>query len=139
LRIVTDEAPIEIGEALNPRGGLAKELETTCKRASWLSLLCAHWLAHHNDNADNARLEEPTYKLPKALKGAGRINKAFQECGAHKGRSLKGGFESSHAYRWDWAWVFDYWYSGGLDRDIKILMSMLPSQNVKAIERELLK
>ena len=128
---------IDMSEMLNPRGRLARDLEMTARRASWLSLMCAHWLAFKGDNAEAARRDEPTYNLPKFFRDSERFNLARKKSGAYE-RSRSKRATPSWADRWDWAWVFNYWYSGGLDGAVKNLMEMLPSENVKAIERELL-
>ena len=125
----------------NPRGNLAKELETTAKKAAWLSLLCSYWLAYHKDNAEKARSNIPTYKLPAKFREAPRYNKAFVNCGLWEPMSATK--KDWNRPRWgdrsDWGWIFDYYYSGGLDRGIEYLKSVLPEANVKAIEAELLK
>ena len=129
-----------IAEILNPRGNLAKELEATAKKASWLSLMCGYCLAYHHDNAEAARMDEPTYKLPSQFREAARYNKAYKNCGLFSPMApLRGAYRPTFWSRSDWGWIFDYWYSGGLDRGIEDLVSMLPQENRDAIAKELLK
>ena len=136
MRIET--SALETRDFLNPRGSIAKDLEMVAKRASWLSLMCAHWLAHKNDDSEAARRDEPTYNLPKNFREPERFNLARKKSGAYE-RTRSRRATPSWADRWDWGWVFDYWYSGRLDAGIKNLMEMLPSENVEAIESEMLK
>ena len=130
-----------IADILNFRGNLAKELEMTCKKAGWLSLMCGYWLAYHHDNAEAARRDEPTFKLPAQFQNAARYNKAYMNCGLFDHRApLKDGVVRPTFWSMnDWGWIFDYWYRGGLDRGIADLKVMLPPENVAAIEREMLK
>lgn len=143
MKLSTTElpSPMIFSEILNPRGNLAKELEMTAKKASWLSLLCSYWLAYHKDNAEDARSNEPTYKLPKQISNSDRYNKAYTNCGLWEpmAPTKKDWNRPAWGYRSDWSWIFDYYYSGGLDRGIEYLKSVLPEANVKAIEKELLK
>jgi len=135
------EDALELSSVLNPRGNLAKELETTARKASWLSLLCGYWLAYHRDNAEAARQNTPTFKLPAKFELATRYNEAFTNCGLWEPMkpTRRDGYRPAWGTRSDWAWIFDYWHSGGLDRGIDYLKSVLPADNVKAIEKELLK
>lgn len=137
---ITSEGTTPIAEILNPRGNLAKELEMTCKKASWLSLMCGYWLAYHHDNAERARRDEP-YKLPPKVPNAARFNEALKNCGLFdRMATLKDGVvRPSWWSRNDWGWIFDYYYSGGLDRGIDDLKALLPQQNILAIEKEMLK
>ena len=149
---------ITMADMLNPRGGLARELEVTAKRASWLSLVCGYWLAHCDDDAEAARNNEPTYNLPNLYRDSKRFNQARKMCGAWdtpnrppvfprvsvtkagKVRNVAGPVHRPNpASRWNWPWVFDHYYDGGLDRGIKCLMDLLPVENVRTIEKELLR
>jgi len=157
-----------MSEALNPKGRLAKDLEISAKKASWLSLVCSHWLVFKGGDAWRARIDEPTYNLPKAFKDAARFNKARKECGAweiekprvptlrytirkdgvgvwKRSGKLLSNQESvpvaqpSWSARWVWPDVFDYWYTGRLDAAVENLRMMLPETNQLTIDRELLK
>lgn len=159
---------MKIQKALNSKGRLAKDLEMSIKQAHWLSLLCTLWLQYNNEDVVRARTSEPVASLPRAFPESPRYNKARTECKAwepkrstvptYKYRVLKSGkgkwvraggstdnqFTLSHpeppaSKCWDWPWVFEYWRSGGLDRDAKALMKNLPKENRLAIEKELLK
>ena len=88
---ITSEDSTPIAEILNPRGNLAKELEMTCKKAGWLSLMCGYWLAYHHDNAELARRDEP-YRLPQIVPNAARFNLTLKNCGLYERRApLKDG------------------------------------------------
>ncbi len=156
MKMVRDT--IIMSEEMNPRGGQAKPLEATAKRAAWLSVMCGYWLSHNGDDQRLARANEPTYNLPKAFPGGERFNKARKLCDAYTPAArVEGGLRPSltsdgklrnvegpvhrptYASRWVWADVFDYWLSGGLDRGVENLMEMLPEQNVEAIRKEMLK
>ena len=136
MRIESSALPTS--DFLNPRGGIAKDLEMTAKRASWLSLMCAHWLSYKGDDAEAARRDEPTYNLPNFFRDSERFNLARKKSGVYE-RARSKRATPSWAERWDWEWVFDYWYTGRLDDAVKNLMEMLPPENVEAIEKELLK
>jgi len=134
------ETAVPVANILNPRGNLAKELETTARKASWLSLVCSYWLAYHQDDYDAARHDEPTYNLPPGMDEGGRFRKARKECGGWErmAPTKAEGARPAWSSRWCWSEVFDYWYSGGLDRGVEYLKSALPEDNVKAIEKEML-
>ena len=135
------EPALRMKATLNPRGNLAKELEATAKNASWLSLLCGYWLAYHNDDAEAARRDPPTFKLPTKFPLADRYNKAYTNCGLWEpmAPTVKEGCRPAWGTRTEWGWIFDYWYSGGLDAGVEYLKRVLPEANVAAIEKELLK
>lgn len=166
MKLVRQATPV--ADILNPRGQLAKKLEKSAKQASWLAVLCEYWLSYNHDNADRARHNEPTYDLPKALPNAGRFNKARKLCGAFEHRPavaprlsrrvlksgevkyLRGGkdvtdpesiptVDPAPADVWDWGWVFDHWYDGGLGRSIDAMLDMLPDENRVKVETEMLK
>jgi hypothetical protein len=140
MKLLESNASTPIAEILNPRGNLAKELETTAKRGAWLSLMCGYWLAFHQDDAFAAMLEEPTYNLPKAYDLDGRFNQARKMCTAYETMTpLRGVHRPRWADRWDWPDVFNYWYSGRLDNHVAYLSDILPETNQQNIEKELLK
>ena len=78
MKMVRDT--IIMSEEMNPRGGQAKPLEATAKRAAWLSVMCGYWLAYNDDDQRIARANETTYNLPKEFIGADRIHKARKLC-----------------------------------------------------------
>lgn len=159
---------MEMSEILNPRGQVAKQLEASIRRASWLALLCEYWLSFNDDNTSHAATYEPTYDLPKGLPNATRFNKARKECGAYTPnpvrvpsigrRHLKSGVtkylrgnkdvndiestvaaEPMESKKWDWSWVFHHWHSGGLQRSIDDMMEMLPEENQVRLRKEFTK
>ena len=165
MRLVKTATPI--GDVMNPRGRLAKDLEKAARQAHWLSVVCEHWLTFHNDNVDAAAHDKP-YTLPPSYPYAKRLNKALRECGMYDSRpaavpsmrmrELKSGeikfkrggkdindpesipvHEPSWDSRWDWTWVFNHWLSGGLAKSVETVVEILPDDNAEAIRLEMVK
>jgi len=147
-----------VAEILNHKGGLAQELQATAIRAYWLGVVCTLWLSHHNDDYDIASREEPSYDLPKQLDEDGRFARARKECKAWepgspaphwptvsvtktgKIRKVAGRATNPRpSQRWDWPWVFEYWFDGGLDRGLRELLDMLPVENVRRVKEEMVR
>lgn len=120
-------------DTLNPRGNLARELQTTTLRAAYLSTVCAHWLNHHQRQTWRAANEEPTYNLPNTTTQAKRFNQARRRSEAWDTKDKAG----PAAARWHWPTVFDYWLSGGLERDVDALLKTMPKENRDRVRREL--
>lgn len=151
-----------VHEALNPKGRLAKDLEITIRQATWLAHLCSLWLAFQNDDLRKAK-HDPPYQLPASYPEAERINKAIRESkyyDTHPPRTATyryrdGGWrranrplddvatvpvaQPSNAKLVPWPQVFDYWWSGAMERNIRELAQVIPAENRERIEQELLK
>jgi len=137
MRLSEDSAQ-QMASILNPRGNLAKELEATAKRASWLMLVCEHWLAYKGGDYMEAKYDEPTYDLPKAFEDAARFNKARKACTAWEPRSSRVAAQSTWSYRWYWPDVFDMWFFGAMANALDAIKANLPETNVETIEKEVL-
>ena len=118
---------------LNPKGAIARDMRTSALRAGYLSIVCAHWLNHHQQETWRAGIDEPTWDLPARFPDAKRFNQARKRCEAWDTKDRA----TAVAKRWDWPTVFAYWLSGGLERDVDALLRMMPSESRDRVRREL--
>ncbi len=128
-------------DILNPKGVTARELANTALRAGYLSIVCAHWLSYQPATW-MAEQTEP-YQVPKRWPDAARYNKARVKCRAWdrgwygEKRGKRGVAKRNAAALWDWPTVFNYWLTGGMDRNIEDLLALTTRDNRDRVRREL--
>ena len=138
---------MNIANALNPKGQVVTEQAAVVRRAIWLSRLCTLWLQFCGDDIRVARARAPGLGLSKEM------NKARDESGyfatgtfyRSRGKMLKDGWKQYPAEPAKprpqdlvaWPLVFDHWESGALDRGIRDLMLLLPTETRAKLERTL--
>jgi len=148
----------------NPKGTINRQYESCVRQASYLAIVCAHWLQYWNGHIDRARDNEPFYDPPEAWPDQVRFKKARKLCGFWD-RTRYG--EKKPTLRWKesqgwrranrnpqmqesipvaqpnasattgWRTVFDRWWSGTLQRDIDSLLAVLPEENRVRVVEEL--
>jgi len=110
-------------EGLNPRGGIAKEMEMSCRRSIALHR-CLMALLDTQGSIAEVKYRPAIYSDAEAMR---EIKKALGDTWWHE-----------TTWRYGWEYLVDLWASGGIRRGIDTAMTNMPSVNRKRVEKELL-